>query len=484
MTRRRGLLAGLTAAALVACTTPPPVHVRPPLDLAGEVRHDPGSAVAVADVGTASLAAASSGIAPDDALRVRCRFVRLAGIREDLLDPLAASARLIIGTALAEPILGTPRLLRGARVGIADDRAELEAALRTLLAPPPRPEGEEEEGEAEVEVAEVSSDVGATLAELQGALPAGATAALALSGREGVVRLRVHRLPGGDGLDVAVDLELGRDGERAVLAGPTTGPRRALVLVVPSPFVAAASDAAREAVACLLEVDPAPGPGEPGREAHRQAVAACAGDLARARAVADALARPDPAPPAPPAPGGAGTSRAVNALGAPGTRRLALLGLASETGAALALDVATSAPDALVAAVASRALGDVRRAGDPRGAELGRCLERAAVIELAAAAEADDACDVAVHGLLLRATGGLALRPSALLTAAEGEDDGEAWAGWLRTENRALLEDGDAATRARAAEWLAARGALPAGFDPLGPADARRVALAAASEAE
>lgn len=480
MTRGRGLMAGLLGAALVACTTPPPVYVRPTLDLVAEVRHDPGSAVAVADVGTASLAAASSGIALDDALRVRCRFVRLAGIREELLDPLAAGARLLVGTRQAEPLLGTPRLLRGARVREASGRAALEELALALVAPPTRPEASEDE---EVQVAEVTSGVGTTLAELQGALPAGATVALALSARDGAVRLRVHRLPAGDRLDVAVELEVAPgDVERALLPGPTVGSRRTLALVVPSPFVEAGSDAEREAVACLLEVDPAPAVGEPGREAHRLAVAACAGDLARARAVADALARPDAAPPAAPTASGAGTSRAVSALGAAATQRLALLGLASETGGGLALDLATSGSDTLVAAVASRALGAARRAGDPRGAELGHLLEQAALVELAALAETDDACDPAVHALLLRATGGLALRPSALLAAVDR--DRAAWAAWLRAENRALLEDGDAATRARAAEWLAGRGALPPGFDPLAPADARRVALAAADDAD
>ena len=473
MTRGLGLLTGLSAAAaLVACTTPPPVPVRPSLDLRAEVRHDLGSAISGADVGTAAV---STALAPDDALRVRCRFVRLAEVRADLDLPLAASARLLVRTASAEPFLGTPDRLRGARVEVAADRAALEALGRELTAPRPRPEGEEEEGEEGEDVAPVSSDVGATLAELQGALPLGTSAALELSGRGGCVRLRVHRLPG-DRLDVSVELE----GERALLAGPTDGQRLALVIVVPSPFVAAGSDAEREAVACLLEVDPAPGPGEPGREAHRLAVAACAGDLARARAVADALARPDAPPSSAPASasGGAGTSRAVNALGAPATQRLALLGLAGETGAPLALDVATSAPDGLVAAVASRALGDLRAAGEPRGAALGFCLERAAVLELARQADEDPGVDASVHPLLLRATGGLALRPSALAAAAEVATDAAAWATSLLTENLALLEDGDAATRVRAAEWLAARGALPAGYDPLAPGRARRAALA------
>jgi hypothetical protein len=140
--------------------------------------------------------------------------------------------------------------------------------------------------------------------------------------------------------------------------------------------------------------------------------------------------------------------------------------------------VATSAPDALVAAVASRALGDLRGLRGLRGAELGFALERAATLELARQADEDPEADPAVHALLLRATGGLALRPSALVAAAEAAGDARAWAAALREENRALLEDGDPATRARAAGWLAARGELPAGYDPLAPGRARRAALA------
>jgi hypothetical protein len=80
--------------------------------------------------------------------------------------------------------------------------------------------------------------------------------------------------------------------------------------------------------------------------------------------------------------------------------------------------------------------------------------------------------------------GGLSLRPSALLAAAATSADQAAWLAALVTENRVLLEEGDAAVRARAFDWLDARGLAPDGYDPFAPLAVRREALERADEAE
>jgi hypothetical protein len=47
----------------------------------------------------------------------------------------------------------------------------------------------------------------------------------------------------------------------------------------------------------------------------------------------------------------------------------------------------------------------------------------------------------------------------------------------IMAENIIFLEDNSPASRVRAYDWLKARGKAPAGFDPLGPARERRIAL-------
>lgn len=482
---------------LAACAaSPEPV---PFPDVVTLVAHDAGSAASAADVSSAAattVAAATSLAgalpAPEAALRLTCQVLNVGHVPDTWLEPLASQARLFLGGATdLEPLPATPRLLRGARVARLPDGRSLDGLRRAL------------------ETLPAGEDPGVLerwdeLASVDGALPAGATVEVMAvgprlrGGLRGTVRLRVHRLPSGNALDASIEVEgLDRNAgdtpgeatevpvtERAVLEGPVPGRRLALALVLPSPFAPSTDlPTNRPGLVLLVEVAPPPAPHEAGWRAHRAAVAACAGDLARGRAAAASLAQPDPPPPRRAA-GGPGASRALDALAVPATRRLALLGLAAETGAPLAVDVATGGGDALVAAVSSRAIAAAEVLGAPRGPALGFCLERAALIETSRALELGDRGDPSAHALLVRAAGGLALRPSVLITAVAAAADLEAWEATLVAENTVLLDDGDAAVRARAADWLRLRRALPEGYDPLATPKARRAALARAARAE
>ncbi len=59
----------------------------------------------------------------------------------------------------------------------------------------------------------------------------------------------------------------------------------------------------------------------------------------------------------------------------------------------------------------------------------------------------------------------------------DSTNQGELTASLVR-ENRLFLEDRNPAARVRAFDWLEAREAAPAGYDPLAPRDERRAALA------
>lgn len=513
----RRLIPVLLATALAACTTLPPAAPWPPEDAPSVVRvHDPGTAIG-ADAGVAFV---GSPVAWDPAscLSVRVRVLWLARLPDHLLRPLTTRTRLLVAEGPA-PLEATPLASRGARVEVFPCAEALEAALAKLeedLGPHPR----DEDGADPVRPAGITP-----LDDLAGALPPGVSVGIEAHGGGGALTaVRVHRprpiptpvpsmtptaahLP----LDVGFVVRVARPvlpavgtgaapapapeqttGERILLERLPWSDRLFLLALLPSPTVpAGGSDAVRPGLVFAIEVGAPPAPDAPGWSAHRLAVAECAGDVARAVTVRASLAaeRRSPAESPAPDPGAQlDVPPPLDQLDVRAERRRALLELALATGAGLTADVAASGGELLLDDVVARVRSATSAPAAPTlGPQLGWLVERVTLAALAdATAEADPESGrlVEVGALLARRVGGLSLRPSAMLAAASTSADQTAWLVALVTENRVLLEDGDAAVRARAYDWLDARGLAPAGYDPFAPRDVRRDALDRADEAE
>lgn len=414
----------LVAAVIVGCAGPAPAP--PPADdaaLGRAVSHYAGSAVSgPAPVGSDAVVALAD---PDAALQVRVTWAGLDALPDGVLEPIARRRRLLVDLDGVDALGSVPALSAGARAG---EVAEADVFLGALG--------------------------GAPLGELRAAVPVGATGELSLvderaSGARARVAVRVHARP--HGLDVALLLERGAPSPRRelVVLAPVAGDRQRLALLVATPF------AAPRALAAVVEVGPAPAPGEAGRAAHRAAHAACVADLARHEALT-AASRPDP--PVRWTPADVGLARVLEALRAPDHRRGALVALAGHTGAPLLEAVALGGDDALVEAMALAAVAEAARSGAPvRGAAFGWALERAAVDVVTAAAEADPPSRGA-QALLVERAGVVGFFPRTLRELCERAEGLAGWAHALEEANVAGLSDPTPMQRLLAAEWLAARG--------------------------
>jgi hypothetical protein len=294
----------------------------------------------------------------------------------------------------------------------------------------------------------------------------------------------VFRRPGAnERLDVALELEdahgdsaaaRGRR-ELAILDVEPFAPGEGLAAIVPSPFD---GDEAR-AICAILTVAPAPEPGAPGAASHGRAFAECVADLARE----EVLARPRANAVALAARGEPDLGAARMALLDPAKRRAALLAIAHATGATLAEDVALSGEEATVEAVATSVARASSAPGTPKHApSLGWTVERAALLavrDLMSREEPPPQAGV----LLARRAGALARSLGTLFGVVDAASSVADFDRRLAIENHDLLEDGSPAVRARAHEWLAARGSAVPGYDPLDPAAKRRAALERAEAA-
>jgi len=171
---------------------------------------------------------------------------------------------------------------------------------------------------------------------------------------------------------------------------------------------------------------------------------------------------------------------ALAALESPRTRRPALLYLAGTAGAVAAGEVALLADEAALAEYVAALRAHI----DEKALAFGWLLESTAYRWMAEQAEdperglADE-----LRSLLLRRAGELGRYPDLLLGAVAESADVRALDARFVRENRIFLDDGHPAARVRAFDWLRARDAAPEAFDPLGPLDERRAALARAEEA-
>jgi len=502
-------IAGALVAAL-GCAMPPPAP-RGPLDppaISTRVEHFTGSPL------TGPLTKQAAPARPADARSVCVTLFALEDFRRDALQPLATSARLIAPARGASAFAASMAHVAGARTGTLEDAGTFLAGVE-------------------------GGDLGrsAKLAQLRGALPAGATAAFHADGpatRGGSpsrrIEIQVHRPPpvadpqaaGAGGIEVALIVEAmaivqdERDAERAADAAKDAGgrdeagdegrpaappptlpsppspvlqremvlldPRPAaerdhLAILFPSPFE---PDRIR-ALLAVIEIAPPPAAGAPDEAEHADAFAHCVADLEASAAKAKESADPPPPVERPVGPALAG---ALAGLSFAPQARAALAFLAETTGARLTEDVVLSAPEPFVARLA----GDVRKATadvkTPEGPALALILERTTIAVLADLM-ANNELPTAIEGIPAIHAGEAGRSGSILQEAAAGARSIDDLRERFVRENILSLEDSSPAARMRAYDWLAARGKAPAGYDPLGTDKDRRAALestAAAAE--
>ncbi len=246
------------------------------------------------------------------------------------------------------------------------------------------------------------------------------------------------------------------------------------LLVVPSPF----EGDARGGFATTIEVTRAPQDG-PRADVHATAVAACLTEIRaeneKAREAARRLddqeldARQ--------------IAEALRNLRIDRVQRRTLVFLTSSTGALLAEDLALIVEESGLAAYANAIVAYSQQEGGALEAAdgLGWVLERGAYSYLIAKLS-DETIRPSEHGLLLKYTGEVGNFPAVLEDALLASKSREDFLRRVADENRFFLEDHNVSARVRAFDWLSARGPVPAGYDPLDDAQARRAALTADRE--
>ncbi|MEM7308444.1 MAG: hypothetical protein AAF682_17315 [Planctomycetota bacterium] len=158
-----------------------------------------------------------------------------------------------------------------------------------------------------------------------------------------------------------------------------------------------------------------------------------------------------------------------------------LLRLAERSEVEALADLALVADDDVLAAVSARIAAVAEEPTDTwrTRAEVGWLLEHSALTELAERAAGTGLPDE-LASVLTRRVGEPAHSPGILLEFLAASLDVADLERRLIAENRIYLEDTSPGARVRAHEWLTAREAAPAGFDPLAEAAERRRALAEA----
>ena len=154
--------------------------------------------------------------------------------------------------------------------------------------------------------------------------------------------------------------------------------------------------------------------------------------------------------------------------------------LADQTGASLCEDLAMEADDAVLAQLVNDIQSKVSKTPEP-DPSVGWLLDHTALQLLAKLS--DDAANGTgkipseLTAVLTTHTGEVGRHSSSLDEVLRGLSTRQELDNRLLAENTIFLEDSNPASRVRAYDWLNARHQAPAGYDPLGPAKARRDAL-------
>ena len=243
------------------------------------------------------------------------------------------------------------------------------------------------------------------------------------------------------------------------------------MLIVPSPF----EGHEHGGFTAVFDVVSAPQDG-PALERHTAAAASCLANLEQEREIAkESMRRLEEAEL-----DGRQIAEVLRSLDFGQVSRRALVFLTSTTGAFLAEDLALILDQSQLPVFAEAIMsGAELDESDPSArADLGWLLERGAYHYLIAKL-VDETLSPSERGLLLKHTGEAGNFPAVLDEALLASRNANEFLERLADENLLFLDDHNVAARVRAYDWLEERGTAPADYDPLGPSDERRTALAA-----
>lgn len=431
--------------------------------------------------------AAAADPAPDDAgLIAECRFDATTAAAGERLAPLGTRARLITASRVDQPVLPSTRLTRQARFAEGDLAAsepsgDLPAAATIAnQSAGVRPGAVTKftfassgEGAADAPVIEV---------EVFSPAIAAGKASLAISVTDAVIADDDEDRDEAPATRPAAAATVVMQRESAIVDDLTLAgdpPRQTVTLAVPYRFpspTAPSRTGRREklAVPDLLWIELTLRPGDAAAEADAALLADARAGVARALAAA-AAPRPTDSQ--------LGARSLVEAampmLAEPATQRRALSYLAAETGAAICQDAALVADDEVLARLATTIVEQAAATRDqPAGvAQWGLTLDLCTIKVLAEMQSAGH-LPAELQSVLTIHTGEVGRRAGSAEELLGGGVASRAdLNNRLVAENLIALEDNSPAARVRAYDWLATRGRAPEGFDPLGPARARRDAL-------
>jgi hypothetical protein len=205
-----------------------------------------------------------------------------------------------------------------------------------------------------------------------------------------------------------------------------------------------------------------------------KALATCTDDL---KASAAALSKASVAPAAGTA-AWPGFEAALNGIRTPASRRPSLVYLATQANADICEDAALSANDQTLEQLSTAILKQASEGALPREpTSLGWALDGATLKFISQLQSSGTKAPPELLAVLLRHTGQVGDNSGSVDDLIKVSGSKKDFDLRVTAENMVYLEDNSPAARVRAFDWLSARGAAPAGYDPLGSPRERHDAL-------
>jgi hypothetical protein len=178
-----------------------------------------------------------------------------------------------------------------------------------------------------------------------------------------------------------------------------------------------------------------------------------------------------------------GFENALEAIRQPGTRRAAMVFLASQTGASICEDVALVSDELLLDQLSQNVSQNVTATKDARTREtLGWLLDYTA-LDLLTKLQVDGKLPPELESVLSLHAGEAGRHASSMEEIMRNLPSRKDLQSRLVAENLIYLEDSSPAARMRAYDWLTAQEQAPADFDPLADNKQRRESLQRALDA-
>jgi hypothetical protein len=439
---------------------PTPMLATPPV--ATLVTHYAGSAISGPTTAPANPTA--------NPLIIRVRWVALANMPNAPSTPVGSLAHLIVAGNTDAPLLGSPGLTAGARLV---EGSVAESMDKTLSGPP--------------------SPTQAPIADRIAALPGGVTSVFNadVGGSTSVhstVELRISRgtaiapasQPGGERF--ACSLTIARhdafapsnapalESEAVLFSINSRSDNNATVLLIPMTF----AEPKAKVLAASIEIRMAQN-----NAADDALIAQCDADLQQSTQLLAGRSGMLPTGISQ----SAGVNSALRAMRLPDQQRSSLVYLADQTGAHLAQDVALVADSSVLLQLSEKVLAGTGNVPADALPTLGWVLDRGSFELLVSLADSPEGNKLPpeLATVLTQFCGEAARHSASLDEIAHGMSSQIDLHNRIIAQNLIFLTDSSPASRVRAFDWLNSRHLAPAGYDPLGPARERRVALDRAS---